>query len=122
MKLDEAAIRVLTRQTLDAYGYRTAVASNGAEAIEFIESGRGDVDLVLTDRAMPVMDGAATAAYLLRNHPSIPVIAASGLNANGGVARAKDSGVRSFLAKPYTTTELLRALAEALHPDQETSR
>lgn len=115
---DEAAIRVLTRQTLEAYGYATAVAGNGAEAIEFIESNQTVVDLVLTDMAMPVMDGAATAAYLLRHHPLIPVIAASGLSANGGVARAKDSGVRLFLAKPYTTTELLRAISDALHPDQ----
>lgn len=114
---DEAAIRMLTRQTLDAYGYVTTVASNGAEAIDFIESGRESVALVLTDMAMPVMDGAALAAYLLRNHPSIPVVAASGLNANGGVARAKDSGVRSFLSKPYTTTELLRTIFEALHSD-----
>jgi two-component system cell cycle sensor histidine kinase/response regulator CckA len=115
---DEAAIRVLTRQTLDAYGYTTAVAGNGAEAIEYVESGISPVALVLTDMAMPVMDGAATAAYLLQNHPQIPVIVASGLNANGGVARARSSGVRDFLAKPYTTTELLRAVRASLHPQE----
>jgi PAS domain S-box-containing protein len=111
---DEAAIRQMTRQTLDAYGYTTAVASNGAEAIAIIEADPGRVALVLTDMAMPVMDGAATAAYLIDHHPRIPVIVASGLNANGGVARAASAGVSAFLAKPYTTEQLLNAVAKAL--------
>ncbi len=111
---DEAAIRQMTRQTLEAYGYTTAVASNGAEAISFVEADAGEVALVLTDMAMPVMDGAATAAYLIEHHPHIPVIAASGLNANGGVARAASSGVHSFIAKPYTTEQLLSSVAAAL--------
>jgi PAS domain S-box-containing protein len=118
---DEAAIRVLARQTLEAYGYATAVASNGAEAIELVDSGRSPIALVLTDMAMPVMDGAATAAYLLTHHPELPVITASGLNANGGVARARSAGVRAFLAKPYTTTQLLSAVADALPPHDESA-
>lgn len=112
---DEAAIRQMTRQTLEAYGYTTAVASNGAEAIAYIAADHGDVALVLTDMAMPVMDGAATAAYLIEHYPHIPVIAASGLNANGGVARAASSGVHSFIAKPYTTEQLLTSVATALN-------
>ncbi|HEU0206081.1 MAG TPA: PAS domain-containing protein [Pseudolysinimonas sp.] len=113
---DIAAMRMMARQVLEAYGYRTAVASNGAEALEFIESGREVVDVVLTDMAMPVMGGAAMASYLRENHPSIPVIATSGLVANGDVAGGGDSGIRFFLPKPYTTSDLLRTLVEALHP------
>ncbi len=112
---DEAAIRQLTRQTLEAYGYTTVGASNGAEAVDFVDSAQASVALVLTDMAMPVMDGASTAAYLLKQHPGLPVIAASGLNANGGVARAASLGVRAFLSKPYTTGELLEAVDAALH-------
>lgn len=111
---DEAAIRQMTRQTLEAYGYSTAVASNGAEAIAYVEAHESEVALVLTDMAMPVMDGAATAAYLIEHYPRIPVIAASGLNANGGVARAASSGVHAFIAKPYTTEQLLTTVVSAL--------
>lgn len=115
---DEASIRQMTRQSLEAFGYRTLVASNGAEAIEVVESGEEPVDLVLTDMTMPVMDGATAAAYLLKRHPTIPIVAASGLNANGGVARAAHSGVSNFLAKPYTTSELLVAVRSALDSHQ----
>ncbi|HEU0205626.1 MAG TPA: PAS domain-containing protein [Pseudolysinimonas sp.] len=115
---DEAAIRVLTRQTLEAYGYTTAVASNGAEAIAFIESGRSGAAVVLTDVSMPVMDGAATAAYLHREHPDLPVIVTSGLETDAGFAGDEHSR-RLFLAKPYSTPELLRAISLALHPARE---
>lgn len=111
---DEAAIRQIVRQTLDANGYQTLEASNGREAMDVIEAGEVPVDLVLTDMMMPVMDGTATARYLFEHHPEIAVVAASGLNANGGVARVRKLGVLHFIAKPFTADALLRTLREAL--------
>jgi two-component system, cell cycle sensor histidine kinase and response regulator CckA len=111
---DEAAIRQITRQTLEAFGYTTAMASNGAEALDYIESVEGAIDLVLTDMMMPVMDGPTTIREILRTYPSIPIIAASGLAANVGVAKAPENGVIGFLSKPFTTSELLHAVSDAL--------
>lgn len=111
---DEAAIRQIVRQTLTAHGYETVEASNGREAVDLIESGGEPIDLVLTDMMMPVMDGAETARYLVEHHPGIRVVAASGLNANGGVARVRELGISHFIAKPFTTDALLRTLREAL--------
>ena len=111
---DEAAIRQIIRQTLEASGYRTIVASNGAEALDLIETSDEPVARVVTDMMMPVMDGAQLAAELATRAPALPIIATSGLNANGGVARAQQTGVREFLSKPYTSTDLLRSVHEAL--------
>lgn len=111
---DEAAIRQIIRQSLEANGYRTIVASNGAEALDLIESSSEAVSLVLTDMMMPVMDGAALSAELARLHPELPIIATSGLNANGGVLRAQNVGVEHFLSKPYTTDDLLTSVHDAL--------
>ncbi|MBG6107721.1 PAS domain-containing sensor histidine kinase [Frigoribacterium sp. CG_9.8] len=119
---DEAAIRNLTCRTLDTYGYITAIASNGAEAIEYLDSQTSAVALVLTDMAMPVMDGATTARYLHEHHPDVPVIATSGLTTIGGVDRARSSGIHAFLAKPFTTAELLCAINDALHPERAHER
>lgn len=102
------------RQTLIAHGYETLEASNGRDAIEIVDAGDVAIDLVFTDMMMPVMDGAATARYLRKKHPEIVVVAASGLNANGGVARARKIGVSHFIAKPFTTDVLLRTIREAL--------
>jgi two-component system cell cycle sensor histidine kinase/response regulator CckA len=111
---DEEAIRRLTRQTLESYGYRTLGASNGADALAVLDAADPAVDLVLTDMMMPVMDGAALAAELAISHPALPVVATSGLNTNAGSARAGLSGVHNFLSKPFTTETLVRSVAQSL--------
>jgi PAS domain S-box-containing protein len=111
---DEPAILELTSQTLEAFGYRTAIASNGVQAIEYIAGTTGHVDLVLTDMMMPIMDGATTAATVLRRFPLIPIIGMSGLDANGAPGRTKALGVVNFLSKPFTASELHTAVAHAL--------
>jgi CheY-like chemotaxis protein len=69
---------------------------------------------VITDMMMPVMDGAATIKVLLRIDPDLPIIAASGLSADGRVAEAAMAGVRYFLGKPYGAETLLRTLRDVL--------
>ncbi len=46
--------------------------------------------------------------------PALPVLIASGYGANGRSERLVARGARGFLAKPYTSAALLRAVAEAL--------
>lgn len=111
---DEETIRSVTSRTLEVHGYRTLSAANGQEAVALIESGDHDVDLVITDMMMPVMDGAATSAYLEEHHPSIPIIAASGLNSGGKGTRSIGMGIARFLAKPYTTSQLLTSVRDTL--------
>jgi PAS domain S-box-containing protein len=117
---DEQAIRQVTRQTLEAYGYRVLVAANGAEAVALYAQNMDRVDLVLTDMMMPVMDGPATIQALRQIRPGVRIVGASGISQNGQVARAAGAGVRHFLPKPYTADVLLRTLAEAL-TDQDPS-
>ncbi|KQV24662.1 PAS domain-containing protein [Yonghaparkia sp. Root332] len=111
---DDPTIRLITSRTLESYGYRTRTAENGRVAIDLLEAPGARVDLVLTDMMMPVMDGAATTAYLEEHHPRIPVIAASGLTSAGGAARSAGMGVAAFLPKPYTTSLLLTTLRDVL--------
>jgi two-component system, cell cycle sensor histidine kinase and response regulator CckA len=104
---DEGSVRDITRQTLEAFGYRVVTASDGADAVAVYARQGPDIDLVLTDMVMPIMDGPSTIRALRRMDPGVRIVAASGLGANGGVARAADSGVRHFLPKPYTAHTLL---------------
>jgi PAS domain S-box-containing protein len=111
---DEASILSVTQQTLEAFGYRVITAEDGAQAIGLYAMHREEVAVVLTDMMMPVMDGPALIAALRRINPGVRVIAASGLNANGNVARATLAGVKHFLAKPYTAEALLGMLKKIL--------
>ncbi|MBX9854244.1 MAG: PAS domain S-box protein [Gemmatimonadaceae bacterium] len=115
---DEPSVRQITRQTLEAFGYRVLTARDGAEAVSLFAQKHREIAVVLTDMMMPVMDGLALIQVLLRIQPEVRVIAASGLNANGRTAKAADLGIRHFLAKPYTTELLLRLLREVLDGPQ----
>jgi PAS domain S-box-containing protein len=111
---DEAAVRQITRETLEAFGYRVMLAADGAEATAHFASCKDEIALVLTDMMMPVMDGPTMIPILMRINPQIPIIAASGLNANGMVAKAANSGVKHFIPKPYTAETLLKTLKAVL--------
>ncbi|MGV3661923.1 MAG: PAS domain S-box protein [Prosthecobacter sp.] len=111
---DESAIRHVAQQTLEAFGYRVLMAADGAEAAALYAAHKHEISGVLTDMMMPVLDGPATIQVLMRMNPQVRVIAASGLNANGMVAKAASAGVRHFISKPYTADILLKTVRELL--------
>ncbi|HEX2852428.1 MAG TPA: PAS domain S-box protein [Opitutaceae bacterium] len=111
---DEAAVRQITQQTLEAFGYRVRTANDGAEAVSIYSKHAKEIALVITDMMMPVMDGAATIQVLQRLNPLVKIIAASGLNANENVTRAASLGVSNFLSKPYTSETMLTMLRKVL--------
>ncbi|MEX2470851.1 MAG: PAS domain S-box protein [Gemmatimonadota bacterium] len=111
---DEASVRDITRQTLEAFGYRVLTATDGADAVARYGRQGDDIDLVLTDLMMPIMDGATLIRALRRMDPDVRIVAASGIGTNGALVRAADSGVSDFLPKPYTADTLLQVLARAL--------
>jgi CheY-like chemotaxis protein len=111
---DEEAIRQVTRQTLEAYGYEVLVAANGAEAVALFAQHIDQVDLVLTDMMMPVMDGRATIQALRQLRPNVRIVGASGTPQHGKPESMVDGYLRHFLSKPYTADVLLHALAKAL--------
>jgi two-component system cell cycle sensor histidine kinase/response regulator CckA len=110
---DEAALRQVTRRTLERFGYRAIGAADGAGALAMYATQQDAIAVVLMDMMMPAMDGSAIIHGLLRIRPEVRIIAASGLSTNGPVARA--AGAKHFLPKPYTTPTLLKALRQVLH-------
>jgi len=107
---DDESVRQITRQTLEAFGYRAMLAQDGAEAVAIYAQNKAGIDLVLTDMMMPIMDGPSTIQVLMKLNPRIKLIAASGISSNAHVARAAGSGVTHFLPKPYTAETLLKML------------
>ena len=111
---DEFSVRQITKQTLEAFGYRVVLAVDGTEAVAaFAQQGK-EIAAVVTDMMMPVMDGPATIQVLRRMDPRLPIIAASGLTSNGQAAEVAGLGVQHFLPKPYTAEALLTTLRQML--------
>jgi DNA-binding NtrC family response regulator len=70
------------------------------------------IDVVISDKDMPVMSGAAMIRILERLNPNVRVISASGLD--GTVSAQLEPG-RLTLAKPFTAEQLLRSVDKILH-------
>ena len=111
---DEPGIRRIAKRTLEAFGYRVLLASDGADAIALYVQQQADIAVVLTDMMMPLMDGTATIQELVRLNPQVRIICASGLATDALAAGAAAARVVHFLRKPYTAETLLAAIRAAL--------
>ena len=111
---DEASVLTMTKETLEAFGYRVITARDGAEAIATYTAHRDEIKGVLTDMIMPHMDGPATIRVLKRIDPSVKVIAASGLMDGEKVKDATGLSHIAFLMKPYTAEKLLTTVSRVL--------
>ncbi|PHJ71651.1 hybrid sensor histidine kinase/response regulator [Nostoc linckia] len=107
---DEAAIRDVTKTSLESHNYKAITASDGIEAIALYAEHRDEISLVLTDMLMPSMDGLTTIRTLRKINPDVKIIAVSGLSSADKVDAAYDMGIKAFLPKPYTANQLLQTI------------
>jgi len=110
---DEDRILSVTKATLEKFGYRVVTAPNGADAVRIFGEHAGRIDVVLTDMAMPVMDGETAIKEIRKLDPAARVIAASGLASD---IDSPESGLEidAFLSKPFSAETLLQTLAAVL--------
>jgi PAS domain S-box-containing protein len=105
---DEEMIRDLARETLEASGYRVLCARNGQDALAVLAGVPGEVKAIVTDVAMPVMDGVALVSAVRQVAPQARLILATGQEqAAGGFPGP-------VLRKPFTLVELLSVLRRTL--------
>ncbi|MBD2499336.1 response regulator [Anabaena azotica FACHB-119] len=109
---DEAKILEMTRISLETYNYRVLTASDGVEAIALYAQHKDKISVVLMDMMMPSMDGISAIRALQKINSQVKMIAVSGLVTNQKLASSVV--VKKFLAKPYTTKELLETLHSTL--------
>jgi signal transduction histidine kinase/ActR/RegA family two-component response regulator len=109
---DEIALRELAAEVLAAKGYRVSCVADGVSALESME--QDPAQLVVSDIAMPVMDGYELAEQIGQRFPDARRMFVSGF----GVTPSK--GARSLelfeqrLSKPFSPEELLRKVREVL--------
>jgi CheY-like chemotaxis protein len=104
---DEQSVRELLSRALQAGGYRTLEAGNGAVALELVENGGDRVDLVITDVVMPGMDGRELGRRLAQSRPNLPVLYISAYEVNDIFRRGSPSTSAPFMQKPFPPEALL---------------
>lgn len=109
---DEASIREIMKETLETFGYNILVAGDGTEAVALYAAHKDQIKAVITDMAMPIMDGSATIRALRKITPSLRVIVSSGLPEHENDQEALQAN--AFLHKPFTAQQLLEVLQRVL--------
>jgi PAS domain S-box-containing protein len=113
---DEESIRRVARQALERHGYRMLEASDGTQGLAQYTLHQSEVRLVITDLAMPFMDGLAFIHALRQLNPQVKIIAMSGHQSKASVGNLPATSVQVLLTKPFNAAELLQSLKQALHP------
>ena len=110
---DDDTLRALVKKVLYQAGYEVLSAAAGDLALEVARTWQGDIDLLVSDVAMPGLEGPELARELTRLRPHTPVLFIS-TNAAAMERLPEVSAGMSFLAKPFRPSELLDRVAEML--------
>ncbi|CAN5787495.1 diguanylate cyclase [soil metagenome] len=122
---DEANTRILVvddhednievlKVRLESWGYQTASAYNGADALKYVES--TPPDLILLDVMMPEMDGNEVARRIKGNAalPFIPIIMQTALDSTDSKVEGLEAGADDYITKPIDFAELKARLRSML--------
>jgi two-component system, OmpR family, KDP operon response regulator KdpE len=100
---DESQITRVLRTALTTQGYAIRLAANGEEGL--IIAREWEPDLVITDLAMPQMNGIELCREL-RATSSVPIIVLSVRNQERQKIEALDAGADDYVTKPFSIQEL----------------
>jgi DNA-binding response OmpR family regulator len=111
---DDEGLRPMLARCLKKHGHEVAEAANGEEGLAVIA--RNPVELVITDLVMPEKEGVETIRFLRANHPTVRVIAISGLSGRTDfyLKLAAKFGADLTLAKPFSLEKFENAVARML--------
>ncbi|HEY5756749.1 MAG TPA: response regulator [Steroidobacter sp.] len=106
---DEPLVRFGTSAMLADAGYNVIEADTAEAAIDLVDDGM-KIDLLITDFAMPAMNGVQLAAELRKRNPTLPILMITGFSS----LTDSDANGLPRLAKPFRQTELIAHVAEVL--------
>lgn len=109
---DDQSVREMVAPALTEQGYHVVTAANGAEALALLQTQEQELRLVLTDIAMPIMNGLEVIEKLRSLRPNVPVVLISGTFE--AEKQRPPHGVIAVLTKPFQLEQLLAVTAEAL--------
>jgi CheY-like chemotaxis protein len=108
---DEDAVRKVAERVLHKYGYSTISAADGDEGLSVFRERRAEIDLVLLDLTMPKLSGSMLLDEIIAIDPEAKVVISSGQSEED---LKKISRARGYIAKPYRSDDLAKAIRAAL--------
>src|SRR5262245_48952391 len=109
---DDAIFLRPLQRTLEVAGYEVIPVSSGEEAIDLLKE--DDVDLVLTDKRLPGMDGVELVRRVKAEHPDLAMVV---MTAHGTIESAVEAmriGAADYLVKPFESAEVVMVVRHAI--------
>lgn len=113
---DEAFLREVTCEILEAAGYRVLKARNAAEAISAFGECKTIVRLLLTDVVLPGQNGRDLANNLRAVCPELRILFTSGYPENVVTRNGIQEDGMFYLPKPFSLQSLTRKVTQVLEP------
>jgi PAS domain S-box-containing protein len=111
---DEEQIRSFSKTMLEILGYEVILAADGLEALEIFTANANDIDLVITDKTMPGINGLVLASKIREVRPDTPIILCSGDQACNVPGMLDKSCVDKLMTKPFVIKDLASIVQEAM--------
>lgn len=114
---DEMDIGQIGHEMLEALGYHVDVHTDGQGALDAFRAAPGKFDLVITDYAMPKMNGLDLAREMLDIRKDMPIILSTGFSARINQEMIEEAGIKGFILKPYSISQLTRVIRRAIEKE-----
>jgi len=101
---------------LERLGYQVTMKTSALEAFALVSDHPDRFDLVITDLAMPGMDGVKLGSELLRIRPGLPILMTTGYSSVMTADKVRELGFMGLLNKPSTARDLGELVHRVLHP------
>ena len=111
---DEQALLNLCKETLNQMGYTVLATDSPTQALRIAAEHKGEIQLLMTDIAMPEMNGLELANKLIREYPGIRCLYVSGYTTDAFFPEGTAEQDVNFLQKPFTKKDLKNMLQKVL--------
>jgi len=111
---DEAVVLKVTRAMLTRLGYTVDACTDSAETLAAFMAAPQSYRLLITDFAMPRMDGVELARRIWKEQPGFPIILYSGYGGRLTPEEAIRMGFVRLRPKPFQLNQLAEAVQHAL--------
>ena len=111
---DYEAMVFLVGRLLRKQGYEVSLFTSGDEAMAWLRTEAGAVDIVVTDQNMPGMSGIEVASEVRRLRPGLRTVLITGHLNDGLLDQAQAVGVHKVMGKQDSMAELGEAIEKML--------
>jgi len=113
---DERELADAIAEVVRNLGFRPTVCNTAPDALAVLTQAPSEFSAVITDRMMPGMDGLELARAIRAIRQDLPIILATGYEAEGTQEACRQAGITALVHKPVSIDLIRRILDTSLEP------